>query len=353
MPKIKPDNLQRETLQKMKGKPLSEQKAKLIELRLEYSELSKLVTSYLSSLVGQSRIYPTHLPTQSSFRWSTLHPPLTNFPRRCINTACPSGEHEWTDICWSVRDIVLPDEHEVMISWDHDNIEGRIHDLYLNDQENLKAHREGYDLHTITCCRMFHIPLPLDLKDPHKSEQDAEWRRVNNWQGKDTTRRVLAKNFNHGSKYSTSPRFVYTIPNIEKYGVTRKELLSLANEYMALKREIFDRKRQVMNRIKRDKVARNLYGAKRQFYDSSNETAKEGFSFTISSTVSIYNNMTIIAIKKRWPDARFIHNAHDGDKMCFPRDSVPSIAELKSVIERPVQWEGRSVLLTAGIKIGV
>lgn len=345
-------DLRRDTLIKLQQKfDFESPEYKMIDIRLEYSQKSKLLTSYINNLVNVDRIHPTHLPTQSSFRWSTLNPPLTNFPRACIEPNCPEGEHEWTEQCWSVRDIVLPDEDEVLVSWDHDNIEGRIHDLYLNDIENLKAHEQGLDLHTITCCKMFGMTLPQNLIDPHKAPEDAAWRTKYAWQGKDTQRRVMAKNFNHGSKFTINPKFVYAIPNIEKYGVDRKELIHMAELYMAFKKVIFDRKKKVMQQIKKDKIARNLQGAKRTFYDSSEHTAKEGFSFVISSTVSLYNNETLIMMSRRFPSFRLIHNCHDGNKVCFHKDEVPSMTELRSIIERPMRYEGREVMLTAGIKV--
>lgn len=342
-------NLQRGTLIKLREKSAHKH---LIDLRLEYGEKSDLLTDYVNKLVNVERIYPNHLPTQSSFRWSTTKPPLTNFPRRCINPHCSQDEHEWDEQCWSLRDIVLADDDEVLVTWDHDNIEGRIHDLYLDDVENLKAHALGFDLHTLTCCAMFHMDLPSNLVNPHSSAEDAAWRARYNWQGKDTQRRVMAKNFNHGSKYTVNPKFVYAIPNIEKYGLSRKELIEMAQAYMILKKDVFERKRKVMASIKKNKVARNLYGAKRVFHDSSEDTAKEGFSFVISSTVSLYNNETLIMMRAAYgDDVRLIHNAHDGDKVCFRKDTVPSIAELKAVIERPVQWKDKSVMLTAGVKV--
>lgn len=339
-------NLRRDTLEKIQRSNPSQ----LIALRLEYSIKAKRLST-INTLAGLDRVYSTHLPTQKSFRWSTSDPAITNFERACINPYCPDYEHEDTEECWGLRDIVLPNEDEVLVVWDHDNIEGRVHDLYLNDQENLIAHKERYDLHTITCCKMFKMDLPMDLRDPHSSDIDKGWREKYAWQGKDTQRRVMAKNLNHGSKYAISIKYVHTIPNIEKYGLSPKELEAMAQEHMDLKKDVMHRKRQVMMKIKKERVARNLYGARRLFYDGSEETAKEGFSFIISSTVSLFNNETLINMKKIWPRCRLIHNAHDGDKVCFPKDEVPSIDELKTVIVRPMQWEGREVMLTAGVKV--
>ena len=370
MPKTTKPNLQRSTLQKLSTKNSSP----LIPLRLEYSTYSKLLTGYVNKLINTPRIYPTFLPTQASFRWSTLNPPITNWPRACINPECQIGmlqeisieksgyhEHEWTDICWSVRDILKCDEDEILVTWDHDNIEGRIGALVLDDQEEIEGFEKGYDLHTITCCSLFSMDAPSDLRNPHTSDIDTEWRTKYSWQGKDTPQRVLAKNFSHGARYANTWRFIYNIlDKLEAYGVTRAQGIQLAKTYEQSKSEAFKAKRAIMNQIKKDKIARTLYGGRRLFFDGSDETGKQGFSHMISGTVSDFNNETLIKLENYYGEGiRLLHNAHDGDKIAVKRDSIQHIAcdrsllkeELLKIIERPITYQGRSLTLTAGIKI--
>lgn len=352
----KADNLQRDTLRKMStDSSKSAAQRELASLRVAYSEDSKLLTATVNKLVGVDRLYLTHLPTQTSGRWSTW---ITNWPRQCINPQCSRAEHEWTEQCWSVRDILLPDRDEVLITWDHDNIEGKIHDLIVNDADAIKAHAEGYDLHTLTCCNIFNMDYPQDKKNPHTSAVDAEWRSRYHWQGKDTKQRVLAKNFNHGAKYTESYRFVHRIQGIEQYGVDYRGLEQLAKRYIESKGEAWQRKLDIMSQIRRDRLARTLYGFRRVFFDSSRETGREGFSHMISGTVSDYNNETLKCIEQAYgSNARLLHNAHDGDKIAVNRDFIESWYgedfkdDIAKLIERPIEYEGRSLVMTAGIKV--
>jgi hypothetical protein len=268
-----------------------------------------------------------------------------------------SSEHEWTDKCWSLRDILSVDDDEILVSWDHDNIEGKIHDIIINDATAIQAHERMEDLHTITCCNIFGYDLPTNLQNPHSSEVDAAWRAKYNWQGKDTKVRVLAKNFNHGSKYTRTWRFVYRIPDIEQYGVSRDSLGSLARKYITSKKDSWQRKLDIMQHIQKYRISRTLYGGRRVFFDSSEETGREGFSHMISGTVSDYNNETLILIEQ-WlgNNVRLLHNAHDGDKIAVKRvfwEFAPksSMATLRSLIERPLTYEGRTLIMTAGIKV--
>ena len=353
------NNLQRDTLYKLSQRDSNP----LIPLRIEYSLYSHLLTNYINKLINVNRVYPHHLPTQASFRWSTVDPPITNWPRACINQTCSQQEHEWGDKCWSVRDILQCDDDEILITWDHDNIEGRIHDLIVNDEQAITSHKEGYDLHTLTCCDIFGYNYPSNRKNPHTSTEDVEWRSAYNWQGKDTKQRVLAKNFNHGSKYTKTWRFIYRIPGIEKYSISRDHLGKLAKRYIESKGKAWTRKLKVMEGIRRSRISRTLYGGRRVFFDSSEETAREGFSHMISGTVSDYNNETLRLIEE-WlgDDVRLLHNAHDVDKIAVKQsaiiewgnvnDSMKTFkTQLQSIIERPIEYQGRSLIMTAGVKI--
>lgn len=366
---VVPNSLSRETLRSIAASSTGT-KARIAELGVLYSEESRLLSNYLRKLDGLHTIHPRHLPTQASYRWSTVDPAITNWPRRCINTACAQAEHEWTDACFSVRDIIKAPEGYVLVTWDHDNIEGRIHDLIVNDKEALQAHTEGFDLHTITCCNIFGYRYPENLKDPHTACTCHEltehpfvndlkpicnscaWRSTYNWQGKDTKQRVMAKNFNHGSKYTESYKFVYKIEGIEKYGITREHLEGLAKAYIASKGQAWQRKLDIMSRIRRERISRTVYGARRLFFTSDAETGRQGFSHMISGTVSHYNNETLIQLEAMLGDNfRLAHNAHDGDKVFIKSDSLPKKEELLKVIQRDIEYEGRNITLTAGVKV--
>ena len=58
-------------------------------------------------------------------------------------------------------------------------------------------------------------------------------------------------------------------------------------------------------------------------------------------------NLTIIAIKARWPESRFAFQSHDGHTSIWP-ESVDSWPEIREVVERT--WDlgnGRSIISTA------
>lgn len=364
-------NLQRDTLKKLQhDSAASEKQKELALLKIAYGEDNDILTKYINKLIHVNRIFPRILPTQASGRHSTFDPPITNWPRACISQRCQSRlrnlfyqdriicpyiEHEWESECWSLRDILLPDDDEILITWDHDNIEGKIHDLILNDENAIQAHIEGYDLHTITCCNIFKYDMPTNLKNPHTSTEDVLWRTKYNWQGKDTRQRVLSKNFNHGSKYTETWKFVYKIKGIEQYGTSYAQLGNLAKAFIASKGDVWKRKLAMMDKIRRNRLARSLYGFRRKFYTSEAVTGREGFSHMVSATVSDYNNETLIMLEDWLGDnIRLLHNAHDGDKIAIKKcawNKEEMLPTLKSIIERNITYEDRSLTMTAGVKV--
>jgi hypothetical protein len=107
-----------------------------------------------------------------------------------------------------------------------------------------------------------------------------------------------------------------------------------------------------MEQIQQNRVARTLYGFKRAFWDSSEETAREGFSHMVSGTASDYNNETLQLFEIALGNSvRLAHNCHDGNKLMIKKDSVPSKDELKALIERDISYKGQTLTLTASLKV--
>lgn len=357
-----------DTLRKMLPR-LEGDRYKLCLLRLEYIALSHTLSNFIKKMDAQA-IFPRILPTQASGRWSTLDPPLTNFPRRCVSPDCPSYLHEKTEQCWSLRDCIKPYPNEFWIDFDYDAIEARLYSLILNDQDSLTAFNKKHDPHTPLACELFQMPLPQDKINPHISEIDRTWRNQTAWQGKDDKRRVLAKNFRYGSQYfyvwidhmgklRYNPNYILSAHGVEEVAQELTDtdiksfLVKLAKKYVTLTEPIQRKKAKLMDQIRRKKIARTLFGSRRIFFEMSEDTAKEGFNHIIQGTVVDIMNHVIISICNHYPDATLVHNAHDGAKIAFP-DSLnrnTTLATCHDIIERQISFENNSVTLTAQPKV--
>lgn len=351
---------------------------RIAELRLEYSECTHLLNHFLKKVSNEPRIHPRMLPTQNSGRWSTVDPPLTNFPKKCINPECPPERHRKTNDCWSMRDLILPDPGELWIEFDLNAVEARIFALLFHWQERLDEFTHDYDIHTPVCCQLFKLPQCSNRVDPHSAPEDEAWRQAIKWQGKDDKRRTIGKNLTFGGQYFYiaydpsrsrvrrplryhegliyNPEFVLTIPDIDTYGLEREELIELAHQFVISTTAIQVKRAHMMADIQRRRVARSLYGFRRIFFTSSQETAKEGFNHVVQSTVVDFINETAIQLAQTYPDSHLIHNAHDNLKWAFPWSGQESEAHtylqaVKALVERPLEYDSVSVPITGTFKV--
>ena len=363
MPTIAKDRLK----ELLNNNTLNEAERRITQLRLDYSEATTLLNHYIAKLSGTDRIYPQVRPTQKTGRYSTTNPPLTNFPKKCINPSCPQERHRKTEECWSLRDVIMPDEGEFWYDGDADAIEARIYALLLQWEHRIEEFNRNLDIHTPVTCNLFGITLPSNFETCHMDEENLNWRIVTQWQGKDDKRRTMSKNFTYGGQYFYverssrnirppnyrykeliyNPEFVLGIPGINEYGLEVNELIKLAHKFVESNYEVQLRKADEMERIRKSKISRTLYGARRVFYQQSTETAKEGFNQQIQGTVVDYMNQTEIMLAKEFPTSHFIHNAHDGLKWAFDlKDQDKVMQSIKGITERPLRYKDHSIMIT-------
>jgi DNA polymerase-1 len=124
----------------------------VVELILEYRELSKLKSTYVDALPLQ--IHPEDGRVHTSFsqtttvtgRLSSSDPNLQNIPTR-------------TDLGRRVRRGFVADPGNVLVSLDYSQIELRIVAHMAGDQAMLNAFRAGQDIHTTTAAAIYGVPL--------------------------------------------------------------------------------------------------------------------------------------------------------------------------------------------------
>lgn len=283
------------------------------------------------------------LPTQASGRWSTTDPPLTNFPPH-------------------IRNVVIPDHGTYWVHWDMDAIESRIEAMYSHAQERLTAFRKGLDVHIMTMCRMQGYPLPPLLTKAYNTDPScAEWRALVKWTDDADRRRHLAKTCTYGMIYGFDENAILRAKDIEKLGLTREELLKAGKAYLDSRPEQQRMKLRIWGQCLERREARTVYGRRRRLFPSTQElemwhkrkrpgeAARQGLSHTISGTVTDYINLTIIAVKQRWPMSTLAHNAHDGLTFIFPKQ-IDCWPELQAIAERELEIEGEKLTMTASFE---
>ncbi|MDE6271810.1 MAG: DNA polymerase I [Muribaculaceae bacterium] len=120
---------------------------------LEYRQLKKLLTTYLTALPASinpatGRIHTCYNQTVTATgRISSSNPNLQNIPVR-------------EDVGREIRRAFIPSEGNLFLSADYSQIELRLVADFAQDDTMLKAFRDGDDIHAITAAKIYHKDSP-------------------------------------------------------------------------------------------------------------------------------------------------------------------------------------------------
>ena len=323
-----------------------------LDLRLRYQEASQCLTQYMPHFAGCAkcqkfpwdhngkgmrheykpveRVYPSLLPTQSSGRWSVARPPLV------------TCSHPYMDPPTKLQSLVVgPDPDHAWIAWDYDAIEAKIVACYSDDEEDLYHFGEGHDIHTITSCNMLGDPLPPNLSNPHTSPECAEWRASRNWQGKDDTRRGLAKVrycVLYGRDHKAAEDSAYAAEWV-KQGGNREELVEAARLFLLSKPGLVACKKKWWAIVAKRCEARTEFGRRRRLFGDAWQRSKEGWNHMVQGWVSDALNIALLDVLE---DERFyfVYPKHDAAIISVPTYTLDeanrehTLGKFKDIVER-------------------
>ena len=303
----------------------------VLRCRMGYVKANQILTHYLNPIGEQTRIHPSFLPTQASGRWSTTEYPVTNWPKQ-------------------IRDIVVPDLGTYWIDADWDGIEARVVAALSGDVEDLKAFEMGWDIHTLTACGMYSMPLPPILTkkchtDPSCEAWRQQWKPA--WKGEGDKRRWLAKTTRFGLAYAVDERGVVHAKGIEESGLTVDKLIETGRLYLSSKPLLRRWKIATWDKVLRDREARTFLGRRRKLFVSAADLkkwtarippdcAKAGLNHIVQGSVADMANRCIIDITDSWPQCVLKQQRHDGFTFQFPNE-VDAWPEIRPMLER--RWQ--------------
>ena len=134
---------------------------RVVDMILEYRELSKLKSTYLDALPEQvnpltGRIHTSYNQTGSvTGRLASSDPNLQNIPTR-------------TDLGRRVRQGFIAEDGKVLLSVDYSQIELRIVADMAKDEAMLDAFRAGQDIHATTAAAIYNVPLQAVAKEQRR-----------------------------------------------------------------------------------------------------------------------------------------------------------------------------------------
>ena len=276
----------------------------IVGLILEYRELKKLITTYISALPGyiaaDGKIHTTYNQTVTATgRLSSSNPNLQNLPIRSER-----GRF--------IREAVIPDEGCLFLSADYSQIELRLMAHFSQDEHMLAAFRSGQDIHAATAARIYGKPIDQITKDERRK----------------------AKTANFGIIYGIS-----AFGLAQQLDCSRTEAKQLIDDYFAAFPRVIGYIESQKEQARQRGYAETLFGRKRYLPDIHSQNAtvrsfaeRNAVNAPIQGTAADIIKMAMVSIHRRLKEenlqTQMIMQVHDELNFNVPKDEVERVREI-------------------------
>ena len=277
----------------------------VVGLILEYRELKKLISTYISSLPNYinpttGKIHTTYNQTVTATgRLSSSNPNLQNLPIRSERGQL-------------IRQAVIPDEGCMFLSADYSQIELRLMAHFSQDPHLVQAFVSGQDVHAATAAKIFNIPIDEVSKDQRRQ----------------------AKTANFGIIYGIS-----AFGLAQQLDCSRSEAKALIDGYFAAFPGVIDYIERQKELARQQGFAVTLFGRKRFLPDilSHNATVRSfaernAVNSPIQGTAADIIKMAMVTIHRRLKEeglkAQMIMQVHDELNFNVPLNEVEKVREI-------------------------
>ena len=277
----------------------------VVGMILEYRELKKLISTYISALPTYinpetGKIHTTYNQTVTATgRLSSSNPNLQNLPIRSERGQL-------------IRQAVIPDEGCMFLSADYSQIELRLMAHFSQDPHLVEAFRSGQDIHAATAAKIFNVPIEEVTKDQRRQ----------------------AKTANFGIIYGIS-----AFGLAQQLDCSRSEAKALIDGYFAAFPGVIDYIERQKELARQQGYAITLFGRKRYLPDilSHNATVRSfaernAVNSPIQGTAADIIKMAMVTIHRRLKEeglkAQMIMQVHDELNFNVPLNEVEKVREI-------------------------
>lgn len=277
----------------------------VVGLILEYRELKKLISTYISALPNYinpdtGKIHTTYNQTVTATgRLSSSNPNLQNLPIRSERGQL-------------IRQAVIPDDGCLFLSADYSQIELRLMAHFSQDPHLVQAFLSGQDIHSATAAKIFNVPIDLVTKDQRRQ----------------------AKTANFGIIYGIS-----AFGLAQQLDCSRSEAKALIDGYFAAFPGVIDYIERQKQIAREQGYAVTLFGRKRYLPDilSHNATVRSfaernAVNSPIQGTAADIIKMAMVTIhhclKEEGLKAQMIMQVHDELNFNVPANEIDRVREI-------------------------
>ena len=280
-------------------------KHEVVGMILEYRELKKLISTYISALPTYinpetGKIHTTYNQTVTATgRLSSSNPNLQNLPIRSERGQL-------------IRQAVIPDDGCLFLSADYSQIELRLMAHFSQDPHLVEAFRSGQDIHAATAAKIFNVPIDQVTKEQRRQ----------------------AKTANFGIIYGIS-----AFGLAQQLDCSRSEAKALIDGYFAAFPGVIDYIERQKELARQQGYAVTLFGRKRYLPDivSHNATVRSfaernAVNSPIQGTAADIIKMAMVTIHRRLKEeglkAQMIMQVHDELNFNVPLNEVDKVREI-------------------------
>lgn len=277
----------------------------VVGLILEYRELKKLISTYISALPNYinpttGKIHTTYNQTVTATgRLSSSNPNLQNLPIRSERGQL-------------IRQAVIPDEGCLFLSADYSQIELRLMAHFSQDPHLVQAFLSGQDIHAATAAKIFNVSIEEVTKEQRRQ----------------------AKTANFGIIYGIS-----AFGLAQQLDCSRSEAKALIDGYFAAFPGVIDYIEKQKELARQQGYAVTLFGRKRYLPDilSHNATVRSfaernAVNSPIQGTAADIIKMAMVTIHRRLKEeglkAQMIMQVHDELNFNVPLNEVDKVREM-------------------------
>ena len=280
-------------------------KHEVVGMILEYRELKKLISTYISALPTYinpetGKIHTTYNQTVTATgRLSSSNPNLQNLPIRSERGQL-------------IRQAVIPDDGCLFLSADYSQIELRLMAHFSQDPHMVEAFRSGQDIHAATAAKIFNVSIDQVTKDQRRQ----------------------AKTANFGIIYGIS-----AFGLAQQLDCSRSEAKALIDGYFAAFPGVIDYIERQKQLAREQGYAVTLFGRKRYLPDilSHNATVRSfaernAVNSPIQGTAADIIKMAMVTIHRRLKEeglkAQMIMQVHDELNFNVPAAELDRVREI-------------------------
>ena len=303
-------------------------KHEVVDMILDYRELKKLVSTYVTALPGYinpttGKIHTTYNQTVTATgRLSSSNPNLQNLPIRSERGQL-------------IRRAVIPDEGCLFLSADYSQIELRLMAHFSQDKHLIDAFRKGQDIHAATAAKIFKVPIEEVTKE----------------------QRRRAKTANFGIIYGIS-----AFGLAQQLQCPRAEAKQLIDDYFAAFPDIIAFIEAQKTKARAQGFVETLFGRKRYLPDINSQNSvvrsfaeRNSVNAPIQGTAADIIKMAMVGIARELKDknlkAQMIMQVHDELNFNVPKDEIEQVKHI--VTEQMQNVVHLSVPLLAEVGVGV